>query len=151
MVDTVVSDGERSYLLKKDSVVQLPATVTHVSTATWGPDAASFNPRRFLKSDSQTTDQQRQQRRALMPFGGGRNLCPGRHFAYAEIVGMAAVMAVGCKTEGIRVPGNSERRVKFADGAYRPIGSALTMGAKISRREGWEDVVWSFTTGGEKE
>lgn len=151
MADTSISDSDRTYLLKKDSVVQLPATVTHISTKTWGPDASSFDARRFLKSETKTTDQQRQQRRSLIPFGGGKNLCPGRHFAYAEILGMVAVMVVGCETEGLRVPGAKEKRVKFADGAYRPIGAALTMGAKISRRAGWEDVSWSFVTGLEKE
>lgn len=55
---------------------------------------------------------------------------------------MAAVLAVGCKTEGIRVPG-----VTGADGEYRPIGAALTMGAKISRKEGRKNVIWSFKTG----
>lgn len=77
LADTVISDGERSYLLKKGGVIQLPATVTHVSAVTWGPDAASFDPHRFLKNDSKTTEQQRQQRRSLIPFGGGKNLCPG--------------------------------------------------------------------------
>ena len=64
---------------------------------------------------------------------------------------MAAVMAVGCKADGIRVPGNTERRVKFADGSYRPIGAALTMGAKITKKEGWEDVTWSFKTGSDED
>lgn len=44
--DAMIND---QYLLRKNSVVQIPGAVIHQDPAVWGPDVKKFNPGRFLK------------------------------------------------------------------------------------------------------
>ncbi|KAI0157816.1 putative cytochrome P450 [Xylariaceae sp. FL1272] len=55
--------------------------VIHQDGYIWGDDVDGFNPRRFL---------QRQRHACFRPFGGGKTLCPGRHFATNEILAVVA-------------------------------------------------------------
>lgn len=88
--DTML-DGQ--YLLKKGSILQMPNSVIHRDKIVWGD--TSFQPRRFMKQDntekkpdvSGTTSAG-----AYRPFGGGATLCPGRHLATNEIMGLAALI-----------------------------------------------------------
>ena len=91
MEDTML-DGK--YLLKKDGMVQMPSRVVHTDPEVWGPDVAEFNHRRFLKekeSAKRGKDGRRFNPAALLAFGGGHTLCPGRHFATTEIM-VAVIM-----------------------------------------------------------
>ena len=49
--DTTVTNSAtgKQYLLKKDSIIQIASNVIH-SRSLWGPDASTFNPRRFMPS-----------------------------------------------------------------------------------------------------
>lgn len=85
-----------TYLLKRGSFVLIPNTVQHFNTAIWGPDAGTFNYRRFLElpgSKSNSTSR-RYGPSTLRAFGGGPLLCPGRHFAIGEILAFAAMMVL---------------------------------------------------------
>ncbi|KAH6673616.1 cytochrome P450 [Halenospora varia] len=154
MADTTISDGKKSYLLKKGADVQMPAGVTHNEPSTWGPDVKSFNARRFLAPedwDSKTEEEKegdRMQKKAYIPFGGGKHLCPGRNFAFAEILGMVSVLVLGFDIQGtdgkaLKIP--TMVRGGFADGVCKPVGEGAAMGARFVRREGWENVVFKFT------
>jgi hypothetical protein len=94
--DTILSDSKNSYLLKKGATVQITGGIIHNSTTFWGPDAATFSPRRFLKPEPNSSkkampevhkEQEKLRKKAFVPFGGGMHLCPGRHFASGEILG----------------------------------------------------------------
>lgn len=78
MEDTVL-DGQ--WLLKKDSMVQMPTRIIHKDSFLWGTDVDAFNPRRFLKdSEPQSSDSGAKKRpiaAAFRTFGGGTTLCPG--------------------------------------------------------------------------
>ena len=67
------------YLLSKGALVQITATAVHSDPDVWGPDAAEFNPERFLKPSKVHPS-------AFRTFGGGSTLCPGRHLASDEIL-----------------------------------------------------------------
>ncbi|KAI1174324.1 cytochrome P450 [Nemania sp. FL0916] len=70
------------WFLKKGALLQMPSRVIHQDGHIWGDDVDEFNPRRFL---------QRQKRDACFrAFGGGKTLCPGRHFATNEILAVVA-------------------------------------------------------------
>lgn len=106
--DTIIGD---SYLLKKDSIVQVASGVIHMDEETWGADAEMFNAKRFITT---TTDTSNTSIRTAAPlpknvpsaafraFGGGSVICPGRHFAQSEIVGFVAavVMAFDIQSPG---------------------------------------------------
>ncbi|KAK7953561.1 hypothetical protein PG988_014255 [Apiospora saccharicola] len=90
------------FLLRKGGLVMMSARAQHRNPAVWGPDVDEFCPHRFMsdkKSDEEQTEQQHGRRRnrinpaAFRGFGGGVTLCPGRHFATAEIL-LLVVMLV---------------------------------------------------------
>ena len=87
------SSGNR-YLLKKDSIVQMPAMPMHYNTSLWGADAAEYNPHRFIKSAVGGTEPptlRKFKTGAFRAFGGGATLCPGRHFATNELLAATAM------------------------------------------------------------
>lgn len=102
MEDTYLDgrDGGR-WLLKKGAMVQMPSRVVHQDAALWGPDAADFDPRRFLAPDDEKkkkrggSSKDRPARRdnngCFRAFGGGKTLCPGRHFATNEVLAVVAL------------------------------------------------------------
>ncbi|KAH7136712.1 cytochrome P450 [Dactylonectria estremocensis] len=142
----------RQYLLKKGTDIQLPAGVTHYSKSVWGEDASEFDPERFLPPSPSTEktqayiDAERKKKDAYFPFGGGRHLCPGRNFAFAEIMGLMCVLLLGYDIEPV---GMEFAELKMgpplmASGAVKPENRGVGLGGKILRRKGWEDVQWHF-------
>jgi cytochrome P450 len=91
--DAVINN---EYLLKAGAVIQIPAGITHSDSSLWGFDSAVVNPRRFLKKDEKLNRDERehrkQQNKAYTPFGGGKNLCPGRHIAANETLSFVSMM-----------------------------------------------------------
>ncbi|KAF3034490.1 hypothetical protein E8E12_003461 [Didymella heteroderae] len=104
--DTIIAN---QYLVRKGSVARAAGTVLHHDKATCGPDAESFNPDRFLHSTNGTkTDpsgsfesKSNIPSTAFRSFGGGKHMCPGRHFATAEILSLSAVMILGFEFETV--------------------------------------------------
>ena len=156
---TNASTGE-TYLLKKDSVVQIASNVIH-NRSLWGEDAASFNPRRFMATGERARSEvssgkpqdpaapfRRQDGKiyssAFRSFGGGNNICPGRHFAQTEILGLASLFVAGFEVRN--VDGGPYKMPPYEDfklslGVVKP---ARDVDVIISRRKGYEDVEWAF-------
>ncbi|RGP67299.1 7-alpha-hydroxycholest-4-en-3-one 12-alpha-hydroxylase [Fusarium sporotrichioides] len=140
MQDTEIQDAQgRAYLLKKGVNVQWPPPVTHFNTEIWGQDADVFKPERFM--DVSVQDEKRR-RGALLSFGGGKHLCPGRKFAYTELLGLVGVVALGFEVEGLRLPKSKYAGVGI--GGKMPDWGSMEKGFGLRRREGWEDVTWTF-------
>ncbi len=85
--DTTLADR---YFLKAGSVLQVSAGVIHADKAIWGADADEFSPARFLKQQQGGQVHPA----AFRSFGGGKTLCPGRHFATTEILMFAAMIVL---------------------------------------------------------
>ncbi|KAL4744325.1 hypothetical protein BDW72DRAFT_199706 [Aspergillus terricola var. indicus] len=81
--DTIVAGKQ----LRRGGIAVIPTCQLHDNPETYGPDAASFNPDRFLQSKNLDNTN-----KALLAFGGGRHYCPGHQVAALEIIGFAAVM-----------------------------------------------------------
>ncbi|KAK1751623.1 cytochrome P450 [Echria macrotheca] len=140
--DTTIADpadGGREYFLKKGTNVQWAVGPPHRDTAVWGDDAEVFRPERWVEASAA---QERAQNRSMFPFGGGRNLCPGKAFAISESLALVAVLAVGFELDGVRLPASTPPLVSAA--MRRPYFGKGDWGFKLSRRRGWEDVTWSF-------
>ncbi|KAI0143564.1 cytochrome P450 [Xylariaceae sp. FL1272] len=75
------------FLLKKGSILLIPAVVQHYSIPAWGEDADKFKHTRFIPQPGR----EKQNRAAYRPFGSGHTLCPGRHFASIEIMMVVAI------------------------------------------------------------
>ncbi|KUJ10373.1 cytochrome P450 [Mollisia scopiformis] len=80
MEDTILTDGKTEYLLRAGCDIQLPAGIPHMSKAAWGPDASSFNAKRFLspedkgETSAKARSEDREQKKNYIPFGGGISL-----------------------------------------------------------------------------
>lgn len=139
-----------TYLLKKGTHIQMPSMITSYAPATWGKDAHMFDPRRFIGNKEK--ERERLQKRAFTPFGGGKHLCPGRHFAYAEILGTVAALVLGFEImtpEGgrVTVPSINNSLVEAVGKPVQAVQQNLL--ANIRRRPGWEGVKWRFVAGSE--
>ncbi|KAF6798866.1 prostacyclin synthase, partial [Colletotrichum musicola] len=138
--DTTITDHEtgREYLLKEGVEVQWSAAVMHKQPV-WGEDRDVFNPERWLKP---TPEISKGSKESFVPFGGGKHLCPGRNFAFSELLGCLAVLAVGFEIEGVQVPGHA---MLFEHSGLRsPLYGTKPKKATLKRRQGWEDVEWRY-------
>lgn len=107
----VVEDTEiDGYHYKKGAMMQGLFPVVQLEEEYWGKDALSFNPSRWLPQAGEDETVYGKRYREMVsktrPFGGGTNLCPGRHFANQEIVAIVAVLATGFEwdTTGAKIP-----------------------------------------------
>ncbi|KAF5634209.1 cytochrome P450 monooxygenase 8B1 [Fusarium sp. NRRL 52700] len=145
--DTSVTTPEgTTYILKKDTDLQLPAGVAHYEDTVWGTDVNVFNPERFLASTKGSAEDERKRKAAYIPFGGGRHLCPGRNLAFAEIIGFASALLLGFEIEAVGMGFGDVKMLgpKLAGGTVRPERYGAGLGAEIAMRRGWEDVEWRF-------
>lgn len=142
------SDTVTSYLLKKDAVVQMPASILHKAEATWGPTAEQFDARRFLKTGPLSSDdkaREKRQRNAYIPLGGGKHLCPGRYFSFTEILGVVAAFVTGFEMVGEDggPPTMPRQTHQLGLGTVKPV-SGDQLEVCIKRRAGWEGRKWKF-------
>lgn len=112
------------YHLSQDSVVQIAGGTIHADTRIWGADAAAFNPLRFLPASSSPPSSADKippkdadapgtkattHPAAFRAFGGGKTLCPGRHFATAEIMALVAMLVTRFDVVGLEDIGNEDK------------------------------------------
>ncbi|KAJ7823956.1 cytochrome P450 [Mycena olivaceomarginata] len=134
--DTLLSDR---WFLAKDSVVQIAGGVIHADSAIWGSDVDTFDPKRFLAQQSGEKEKERQVHpAAFRAFGGGKTLCPGRHFAMNEILSFVALVVLQLDITGedggrIIVPRKNDAVLPVH--ILEPIAPALV---SIRPREGWD-------------
>ena len=140
--DTLLSNR---FLMKKGNVVEMPGHVIHANASLWGPDVNDFNPRRFMKSKSHSIRSS-----SLRAFGGGKALCPGRHFATTEIISVIALMIVRFDI----APSGSQAWVdpQCANGKVASVipPPASDFQVVVSARDGYRDVQWEFDGVGEE-
>ncbi|KAK3315037.1 cytochrome P450 [Apodospora peruviana] len=156
MADTelVSATGER-YTLKKGADMHLPAEVAHTLSDVWGRDSDEFVADRFLQQQQQVQaatsgKDRRTTAQAFIPFGGGKHLCPGRNFAFAENLAMVLALAVGFEVrraeDGGPVPVPKSAVGRLGHGILNPEGLGEGLEVNIERRKGWEDVEWRFVS-----
>lgn len=138
MRDTTLLDPTdgREYKLVKGINLQWVVGAAHRDSTFWGADSDEFRPERWLEG------QEKAQSKSIFPFGGGRNLCPGKAFAISESLGILAVLAMAFDFEGIQVPRAKGPLLSAA--MRRPIWGEVDPGMKMRKRREFEDVTWSF-------
>jgi cytochrome P450 len=147
LTDTVIKDGNgNSYLLKEGVDLHIPVMIAHKMESVWGEDAAIFNPDRFLPGNETSPSNEKAKKNAYIPFGGGRHLCPGRNFAFAEILSIVSTMAVGFDVApaGMQFADMKQRPALFASSSYKPHNEGKGLGLKLTRRKGWENTLWRY-------
>ena len=142
MQDTTIRDIDgREYLLKEGMNMQWTSGVPHMSSGIWGQDVNEFNPDRWLNPPAVD---EKKRRGAMIPFGGGKHLCPGRRFALAENLGFVGAVALAFETDGVQLPAGVGA-VRLGTAIRRPIWGEVSPAFKLKRREGWENVTLAFT------
>lgn len=92
--DVLLAD---KYVLKKGGIINIPGGSIGRDKAVWGSTADEFNPRRFLvQSPNEENKNKKEPRRTggFMTFGVSPMICPGRHFASAEILSMVVMLVL---------------------------------------------------------
>ena len=153
-------DTGSSFLLKKGTSILMPVTNNQRDERVWGPTANDYDPDRFMRhqpeKDAQhvhfgekgSAESERLRKQAYYPFGGGKELCPGRSFATREALGTTAMLVLGFDIRA--ADGGCFKAPRFGPSKMtaataRPhVDSDLRI--SLSRRQGWENVIWTVNT-----
>ena len=141
MSDTVLAG---QYLLKKDAIIQMPSRLLHLDPKHFGEDPASFSPRRFLKSSAPSEKKPfAPNEAAFRAFGGGKTLCPGRHFATNEVLAIVAMFVARFDM----APVSGEWKLPTTDGtnlANTVMAPDWDPEVQVKSRKGTEESEWTF-------
>ncbi|KAF2232166.1 cytochrome P450 [Viridothelium virens] len=139
MEDTVLND---TWLLKKDSILQMPSRIIHTTKAIWGDDVEEFNARRFLK-EYVPKNVKKPSATAFRAFGGGTTLCPGRHFATTEVLAIATMFIMRYNI----APLTGKWSLPTVD-STNMTSAIMTpdndVEVEVSLRKGYEEGEWAF-------
>ncbi|RMY08431.1 hypothetical protein D0868_04798 [Hortaea werneckii] len=153
-----------TYLLRKGGLAQIATTVIHQQAEIYGAQAPpeDFCAERFLRT---MVGEEKQRGAEEDPaagfrgvdgkkvlgsfgtFGGGSSICPGRHFAWMEMLAFAALFIAGFDVEdatsggALAVPPFRKEKMFIAQGLRKP---AVDPKVVIRRRRGFEDVIWKL-------
>ncbi|KAI6834317.1 hypothetical protein KC340_g12935 [Hortaea werneckii] len=157
-----------TYLLRKGSLAQIATTVIHQQAEIYGAQALpeEFYAERFLRT--MVGEEEQQQRGAeedpaagfrgvdgkkvlgsFGTFGGGSSICPGRHFAWMEMLAFTALLIAGFDIVDagsggggpVAVPPFRKEKMFIAQGLRKP---AVDPKVVVRRRRGFEDVSWKL-------
>ena len=143
--DTTITQAHgRSYTLKEGVDVQIALGIPHYLTSVWGEDVKDFNPERFL--DRKGADSDKAKKNAFIPFGGGRHYCPGRNFAFTEILALTSAFVMGFEASPVgKAFDEMEKTLPvFTTAVVKPVNEGEGLGIKLRRRKGWELTNWKF-------
>ncbi|KAI1347985.1 cytochrome P450 [Xylaria sp. FL0043] len=125
------------WLLKKGAMLQMPSRVIHQDDSLWGGDVDKYNPRRFLPERKKD----RPRDVCFRAFGGGKTLCPGRHFATNEILAVVATFVARFDMK----PAEGEWKIPTTmntNVAAVVMQPDHDVDVEIKTRQGFEDIKW---------
>lgn len=127
------------WLLKKGAMLQMPSYIIHQDESLWGSSVSNFNPRRFLPTEAKN----RPSDVCFRAFGGGKTLCPGRHFATNEVLAVVAVFIARLDMKPV------EGDWKLPTAANTNVASVVMqpdddIQVEIKTRQGFENVKWTI-------
>lgn len=141
--DTLVAD---KYLLKAGNMLNIPADAMGYNPNVWGAYSAVFDARRFMKPVvSEETGETKESRRPgrFMTFGISPVICPGRHFASSEILGLVAAMILRYDVEPIS--GGWKEPLKNQSALVSIMGAIKgEYPVSVTRRKEFEGVKWGY-------
>ncbi|XDG01572.1 hypothetical protein ABKA04_001187 [Annulohypoxylon sp. FPYF3050] len=125
------------WLLKKGAMLQMPSGIVHQNPSLWGTDVKDFNPRRFLPEEKRN----RPRDACFRAFGGGKTLCPGRHFATNEILAVVAIFIARLDMNPVggdwKLPSTANTNV-----AAVVMEPDYDIEVEVKARRGFEEVQW---------
>lgn len=124
------------WLLKKGAMLQMPSRIIHQDASLWGSNVAEFDPRRFLPGEKD-----RHRNTCFRAFGGGKTLCPGRHFATNEVLAVVAMFIARLDMEPVGGEWKHPTTVNTNVAAVI-MEPDNDIEVEIKTREGFEGVKW---------
>ncbi|KAF8331802.1 cytochrome P450 [Amanita rubescens] len=98
--------------VERGLIIRIPIIGVNRSEALWGPDAATFDPTRWLEEKAGDFNNKRKEEiqgyRHLLTFNHGPRLCLGRMFAITEV---KAVLSVIVRKFAFEFPGGPETKL----------------------------------------
>lgn len=143
--DTTLSESSgRSYTLMEGIDVQIALGPPHFLASVWGEDVDDFNPERFL--DGKGAHNDKAKKNAYAPFGGGAHYCPGRNFAFTEILALTSAFVMGFEATPVGMAFDEAKKTLpvFTTAVLKPVREGEGLGTKFRRRQGWEHTNWKF-------
>jgi cytochrome P450 len=141
--DTMIAD---KYFLKAGSLVTMPSIEMGQRPEVWGETARVFDAQRFTKgaaSEARLGEREPRRLGGFMTFGVSPTICPGRHFASSEILGMVATMIL--RYDISPVSGIWEEPEKFLSSVVSimsPVKGEFPV--TVKRRQKYDDTEWDF-------
>ncbi|CAD0044824.1 unnamed protein product [Aureobasidium pullulans] len=121
----------------KGRVLLMPGMNMNYEPSIWGDDSQKFDPTRFKKETL------KQRPTSFMSFGASPSLCPGRHFASGEILGMAAMMILRYDITPASGKWTMPKFWKGAIAASMPF-PAEPFNVTITPRDEFANTTWSY-------
>lgn len=90
--DTMLADR---YHLRAGATIFNVNSAIHSDATVWGSDANTVNLERFASANRKVSPH------AMRGFGGGKNLCPGRHVANALMATTLALTLLRCEIDTV--------------------------------------------------
>lgn len=144
---------DNTYLLKAGSVVQISGPGVNSETAVWGQDAKEYDITHFLserRDGAKGSFKPKPRPTSFMSFGASPNLCPGRHFAAAEVLSLVAMLLLRADVKPSKGQWWTPRLNAWAVAAtVSPPAEAYPV--SVHAREKYKGVKWSFVVEGEKD
>lgn len=143
-----------TYLLKAGSIVQISGPAINNEVSSWGCQAKRFDPSRFLNAEHRTNTRNvpnpKPRVNSFMSFGTSPNLCPGRHFASAEVLSLVAMLVMRAEITPRKGRWWTPELNAWAIAAtVTPPKQAYPI--KLYTRKGFKGLNWSFKMEGTKE
>jgi cytochrome P450 len=92
------------------------------------PQALAFRPERWLAGEGAAAQSLASSRRAVMPFGAGPRMCPGRYLALAEIKMAASMLLANFEIVSVQTEDGREPAERLAI-TMHPVGLRMKLAA----------------------
>ncbi|KAJ9228434.1 hypothetical protein DTO166G5_8589 [Paecilomyces variotii] len=136
--DTTLDDR---WLLKKGSIIAVPAATINRNKPAWGSNVEEFDPWRFTKL-GESADK-RQKASAFLSFGISPSICPGRHFATGEILALVAMLILRFDISPVTGPWKEPKtNTKAVAASLSPPVESVDV--TFSEREEFKGQKWTF-------
>ncbi|KAK9427343.1 cytochrome P450 [Lipomyces doorenjongii] len=112
-------DDARDVLFRKGSSIVMPANVIHWNPDVY-PDPMKWIGKRFLEESQGVLIQGGSTARAYIPWGGGADMCPGRHLALLEAVIQLVYTLVRFDIEPIELLPAPLLEGRYITGMFKP-------------------------------
>jgi cytochrome P450 len=102
-----IASADASFQIAAPSTVYVNTMALHTSSSTWGSDAMSFNPARWLRPDTPEPALITPPQGTFLPWSVGPRICPGQKMSQVEFVAVIATLFHRCSARPIAREGES--------------------------------------------